>query len=135
MTWCFWFIVKWAIAYDGRTLLNKEKKKHYFSFLYLWHYSSLKNFHFPSNSTSSSNSWGNHRRCAKRIMYSVQSVIFKFLKIYWLRERERDLLFHLFTYSLVDFSVCSDWGLNPQLWCMRMTQTNWDTCSGPESNF
>lgn len=37
------------------------------------------------------------------------------------RERETlDLLFHLFTHSLVDSCVCSDWGLNMQLWCTGM---------------
>lgn len=38
------------------------------------------------------------------------------------RERETlDLLFHLFTHSLVDSCMCSDWGLNPQPFCIGRT--------------
>ena len=36
-------------------------------------------------------------------------------------ERERDLLFHLFMHLLVDFCMCPDQGLNPQLRCVRIT--------------
>ena len=32
------------------------------------------------------------------------------------RERDIDLLFHLFMHSLVDSWMCPDWGLNPQPW-------------------
>ena len=34
------------------------------------------------------------------------------------RERNTDLLFHLFMHSLVDSCMCSDWGSNSQSWYM-----------------
>ena len=41
---------------------------------------------------------------------------------YWLifRERETDLLLHLFIHSLVDSWMCPDWDSNPQPWQIGM---------------
>ena len=35
------------------------------------------------------------------------------------REREINLLFHLFMHSLVDSWICHDWGWNPKPWHIR----------------
>ena len=47
-------------------------------------------------------------------------------------ERNINLLFYLFTYSLVASCVCPDQGSNLQLWCMYKDDvlTNWATCPG-----
>ena len=43
-----------------------------------------------------------------------------YLAIYFERERERDLLFHLFLHSLVDSCMCTDQVLNLQRWHMEI---------------
>ena len=51
-------------------------------------------------------------------IYVEIKIIFLFLNFYLLilrkREKNIDLLFHLFMHSLVDFCMCPDWGSNLQ---------------------
>ena len=44
------------------------------------------------------------------------------------RERKIDLLFYLFMHSLVDSCMGSDWGSNPQPWCMGWWYSNQLNC-------
>ena len=83
-------------------------------------------------SSSSSSGWRGHG-CSLLfcfIMYLdvVDILVFIlhvniFFKFFHLREKEREinLLFHLFVCSLVDSCMCTDWGLNPQPWHSGVT--------------
>ena len=57
-------------------------------------------------------------------IYVEIKIIFLFLNFYLLilrkREKNIDLLFHLFMHSLVDSHMCPDQGSNLQPWCIRM---------------
>lgn len=53
-----------------------------------------------------------------------KAYVFVLIFIYWLMREEggkekHRFVAHLFTHSLVDFCVCSDWGSNPQTWLTR----------------
>ena len=70
------------------------------------------------------------------------SCFFNFLLIYfYFREeqserkgkRNTDLLFHLFTHSLVSSCIGPDWALDPQCWDSALTK--WAACPGQASCF
>ena len=58
----------------------------------------------------------------KRVIKNNKNIYYLFIIDFLEGERERDidLLLHLFMHLLVDSCMCPDQGKNPQTWSMRM---------------